>query len=55
MSETKPAVARIAYCNLCTKRPFGVPWDEVGIALMAQHMLIEHQVRTDALDWKKEE
>lgn len=50
-------MARTACCNVCpTEGPFfAVPWDEVGIALMAQHMLSAHGVRTDALDWKKEE
>lgn len=32
-------------CNQCT---FKVPLDRVGVALMEQHLLSEHGVRTNA-------
>ena len=38
----------MATCNLCPKeKPFQVPWDEVGAALMQQHLADDHNHPSD--------
>lgn len=42
-------------CRMCVldkKRPFKVPADEIGIALMQQHLLSKHDVKVPLISAK---